>query len=235
MKRIIICFIIIPVIILIIGFYIFLNNIKNNESVSLVSEKNKEIEELKKDIGAVGESDIYEIQHDIYDGKSVLNIKADLKYKVAFAGMIRKAMPDINQVEEIYSNNYPKKNGIWIEESSRKIILQLLNNSNIFLCKYKIDEEGYLTIEQEETINENDRKIIDFLSSGKQSLVFISSICYIIDEITGNVLEYCFEDIDKYQTYEYFEDENKKIIFVTENKHKQLDEIEIINSVLELL
>jgi hypothetical protein len=39
--------------------------------------------------------------------------------------------------------------------------------------------------------------------------------------------------MDKYQTYEYFEDENKDIIFITENKSNQLSEKEIVNSVLE--
>ena len=60
-------------------------------------------------------------------------------------------------------------------------------------------------------------------------------MCYIVDDITGEILDYSFEDMDKYQTFEYFEDENKKIIFITENKSNQLKENEIIESLLNIL
>ena len=53
--------------------------------------------------------------------------------------------------------------------------------------------------------------------------ITISSKCYIVDEITGEIQDYSFEDMDEYQTYEYFEDEEKMIICITENINKQLD------------
>jgi hypothetical protein len=88
-------------------------------------------------------------------------------------------------------------------------------------------------LENENNANENDKKLQKALNSKKQYLISISSICYIVDDITGEILDYSFENMDKYQTYEYFEDENKDIIFITENKSNQLSEKEIVNSVLE--
>ena len=41
--------------------------------------------------------------------------------------------------------------------------------------------------------------------------------------------------MDEYQTYEYFEDEEKMIICITENINKQLDDKEIMKSVIDLL
>jgi len=81
----------------------------------------------------------------------------------------------------------------------------------------------------------NDKKIKNIINGKKQYIFSISSLCYIVDDITGEILDYSFEDMDKYQTFEYFEDENKKIIFITENKSNQLKENEIIESVLNIL
>ena len=41
--------------------------------------------------------------------------------------------------------------------------------------------------------------------------------------------------MDEYQTYQYFEDGDKKIIFITENQNNHLTVKEIIESVIELL
>lgn len=225
--------IIIMFIVLGISTYIFLN-----KSDDIFKEKNKEveeIEELKYNIGAIGKSEIYEVQKDNYTNNSVLKVKSDIKYKVAFAGMIEKSLPNINEIDEIFNSKYPLKSGIWIDKDSRKKFLDLLNNGNFFNSKYKIDDEGYLQIEQGNLSNEKDEILRSILNSEKQYIMDISSVCYIIDEITGEILEYSYESLDKYQTYEYFEEENKKIIFITENREKQLKEEEIVNSILNLL
>lgn len=225
--------IIIVFIVLGIGTYVFLN--KSDDRLREKSKEVEEIEELKDNIGAIGKSEIYEVQKDNYTNNNALIVKSDIKYKVAFAGLIEKALPNINEIDEILNNKHPLKNGIWIEKDSRKKIIELLNNGNFFNNKYKIDDEGYLQIEQKNNSNEKDEILSNILNSEKQYIIDISSICYIVDEITGEILEYSFESLDKYQTYEYFEEENKMIIFITENKEKQLKEEEIVNSILNLL
>lgn len=232
MKKI---FFVIIIIFIVLGIstYIFLN--KSDDIFREKSKKVEEIEELKDNIGATGESEIYEVQKDNYTNSNVLIVKSDIKYKVAFAGLIKKSLPNINEIDEILNSKYPLKNGIWIEKDSRKKVIELLNNDHFFNSKYKIDDEGYLQIEQKNNSNEKDEILSNILNSEKQYIIDISSICYIVDEITGKILEYSFESLDKYQIYEYFEEENKKIIFITENKEKQLKEEEIVNSILNLL
>ena len=77
-------------------------------------------------------------------------------------------------------------------------------------------------------------EIEEIINGNKLYIIDISSTCYIVDEITGEILDYNFEDMDEYQTYQYFEDGDKKIIFITENQNNQLTVKEIIESVIEL-
>ena len=72
-------------------------------------------------------------------------------------------------------------------------------------------------------------------NSKKQYILSVSSICYIVDDLTGEIQRYSFEDMDRYQTYEYFDNGNQYIIFLTENKNSQLSDSEIINSLIGLL
>ena len=162
-------------------------------------------------------------------------MKAEVKYKVAFAGMIKKELPTMDEIDKIFNEIHPKENGIWIEKTSREKVLDVLGDSNFFNSEYTINQNGYIVLENKNNANENDKKLQNALKSKKQYIISISSICYIVDDITGEILDYSFENMDKYQTYEYFEDENKNIIFITENQNSQLSKNEIINSVLEWL
>lgn len=211
------------VIILGIILFIWINREKDNDK----------IEELKYEVGATGDSNIYELQTNNSNQEEILTVKANVKYKVAFAGIIKKALPTMAEVDQIFEENHPKQNGIWIEKNSREKILEILNNKEIFNAKYAVNENGYIILEEENNANENDKKLQKVLKSKEQYIVSISSICYIVDDITGEILDYSFENMDKYQTYEYFEDGDKHILFITENKDKQLNEKAIVDSVLE--
>lgn len=195
----------------------------------------KKIEDLKYEVGATGDSNIYELQTSNSSKEEILTVKASVKYKVAFAGMIKKALPTMEEVEKVLQDNHPQENGIWIEKNSREKIVEVLNNKEIFNSKYVVNENGYIVLEEENKANANDKKLQKAVNSEKQYIISISSICYIVDEITGEILDYSFENMDKYQTYEYFEDGNKDILFITENKENQLSEKEIVDSVLEWL
>lgn len=149
--------------------------------------------------------------------------------------MIKGKKPEFSEVDDIYINNIPKNNGIWIEKNSRNKIEELLNNSNLLNSKYEIDENGYVKIKENGKQNDNDKKLKNIINGSKQYIFSISSICYIVDDVTGKILDYNFENMDKYQTYEYFEDNNKMIIFITKNSNKQLEEKDIIESIINLL
>lgn len=236
-KKIFIGIIIILVIIIAIIFVVNRNTSKEKliqeieKTENLSDEEKNKIDEVKQETGKTGEAEIYEIDNS-YNTK-VAVVKTSIKYKVAFAGMIKNDKPEISELDNIIDQNHPEYAGIWIYEKDREQFLEyleLVTNS-----KYAIDENGYLRIKNKDNQNSNDKKIEKIINGNKLCIISISSLCYIVDEITGEILDYTFENIDKYQTYEYFEDNDKKIIFMTENRSGQLEEKEIINSVIDLL
>lgn len=190
------------------------------------------VEEIKNEIGATGNTDIYEVEQE-YDGRNILAVKPSIKYKVAFAGMIKNAKPSMSELDNIMEEKLPHKTGIWVEEKSRDKILEIFNDRDVN-SKYLIDDDGYLKIDRKNNQNDNDKKIEKIIKGKKQYILDISSVCYIVDDITGEILDYNFENMDKYQTYEYFEDKDKYIVFVTENSTNVLTNLEIFESIIKL-
>lgn len=214
---------------------IIINNIYTEIDKNQIEySENTNVEELKQETGKMGNSNIYEIQTE-YDGRKTLQVKPNLKYKVAFAGMIKNSKPSNSELDDIYSKNSPSDNGIWVEKSSRNKIAEYFNSLGLLNSKYEINESGYLKIVEENNPNEYDKKIKNIINGNEQYVLDISSICYIVDDISGEILDYNFENMDKYQTYQYFEDNNKMIIFINQNTNKQMSEKEIFESVIKLI
>lgn len=215
------------------------NNQNNFEQYGEQVDKNQieyqpdvTVEEIKNEIGATGNTDIYEVEQE-YDGRNILAVKPSIKYKVAFAGMIKNAKPSMSELDNIMEEKLPHKTGIWVEEKSRDKILEIFNDGDVN-SKYLIDDDGYLKIDRKNNQNDNDKKIEKIIKGKKQYILDISSVCYIVDDITGEILDYNFENMDKYQTYEYFEDKDKYILFVTENSNNVLTNLEIFKSIINL-
>ena len=230
MKKTIFIIICILIIIVVIGFIIRYksNTIRQNDI------DNKElIEEIKKETGANGKAEIYEIQTE-YDGRKVLGIKANIKYKVALAGMLKGSNPEYSELDEIITANAPKDNGIWIENNSREKITKFLEQNSYLNSKYYIDESGYIKIKDKNSQNDIDKKMENLINGDKQYIIDISSVCYIVDSITGEILDYNFEKMDKYQVYQYFQDDKLMLIFINENSDEQLNKDEIFTSLVEL-
>ena len=240
--------IVIIVLILIIVCITIINNLNNNKDKNETIENNyttidknqisyKEnvtVNDLKNDYGIKGDSNIYEIQTE-YDGRKVLTVKSNLKYKVAFSGLIKNKTPIFEELDEIMQNNYPQKKGIWVEKNSRNKILNILNNSDKLNAVYNINTEGYLVIDENNNQTQMDEKIKNSINGDNQVILAISSICYIVDDVTGDILDYNFENMDKFQTYEYLKDSNNKIIFITENKLNQISNDNILEDIINIL
>lgn len=199
---------------------------------SVMYNENSSLEDLKKEYSITGEDSLYEVQTE-YDGRKALIVKADINFKVAFAGLIKKEQPVYSEIDKIFENNYPLNNGIWIEESSRAKIQKFLNEN--LNSKYEIDGEGYLKIIEKNQQSENDIYLEKLIKGNKKYILNISSICYMVDAVTGNIIENPYDDFGEYQTYEYFSMEDNMIIFITENSANKLTEKEIFESVLELI
>lgn len=148
--------------------------------------------------------------------------------------MITGNAPTLNEIDSIFEKNAPTKNGIWIIEKDRNKILNYLNNNDKLDCKYKI-EDGYLKISDDAKSSSLDKKIRKIIDGNKQIILDISSVYYMVDTVTGDIVDNPYNELSKSQTYEYVQDENKMIIFVTENAEKILTENDIFDSIINLL
>ena len=159
-RKIIIAISSIIIILIIITFTIIkVKNKDEDKGISIINDEytridknqlsykdNVTVDELKESVGLTANSDIYEIQEE-FDGRKILTVKADLKYKVAFAGMIKKRLPTMDELDKILQDNLPKYNGIWVEKDTRNKLLEILNG-NKFNSKYSIDNNGYIKIDE---------------------------------------------------------------------------------------
>ena len=204
------------------------NEMKQN---SLMYNNTATVDDLKEEYGMSGNDDLYDVETE-YDGRQVLKVKATENFKVAFTGLVKGTKNSIENSSEIFESEYPTENGIWIEKNSREKIEKYLNEN--MKSKYKINEKGYLTISEKKSSKE-DNEIEKIINGNKHYIIGISGINYYIDALTGEAVDNPFEELDKYQTYAYCQDEDKMVIFITENKSKALQNSEIFESVLALM
>lgn len=249
-KILVTIILILVLILIIIGIIIFSrkidlsdNNIINNNMIELADnmilpeigelseEETEQVNEIKTDLGFTGNTDLYEVQENY--GVKVAVVKPSIKYKVAFSGMIKKQIPEMNELDNIIKENHPKYAGIYVEENSKEKFLELIHNNT--KSTYKFNDQGYLRIDNKNSQNENDKILEQCINGNKLYILSISSNCYIVDDVTGEILSYNFEKLDKYKTYEYFNDNDKFIIFLTENNNNLLSTDEITNSFYSLI
>lgn len=197
------------------------NQVDYNENVT--------VNELKDFTGVSGESELYEVATE-YDGRKVLKIKDNKQYDVTIAGIIKQGKPEFSEID-ILKQKAPNKSGIWISEKSRTNFLKILDGQTN--CKYSINEEGYLEIEDKISQNEIDKKLEDLILTDKQFVIDISGTDYTIDSVTGEIVENPFEQLDSYQAFDYVANDGSYIIVITTNKEKSLSNSEILNSIIE--
>ena len=244
MKKYIKYFIIFIVIVFVcIGAYFFIRKDDSEESqiIEYTPQEGVEIdknqvayqegvtvEELKEDVGATGDDSIYDIMSE-YDGRKILTIKPEVQFNVVLAGIIENQMP-AGRPEKLrqYDEEFRDKTGIWIDSNSREAFLNLLRNTT--QTTYAIDNDGYLVCDSRSG-NEIDKKIQNVLNSDNLYIISMSGKCYVADEISGEIVEYPFEQMDPYQTCEFYEKDNKKIFVVTTNTNNKLSDEEIITSI----
>ena len=181
-----------------------------------------------------GESEIYKVETEC-DGRKVINVKPSVNFKVAFAGMIKNSKPNFQELDSIFEANAPTQKGIWIKKQDREKILTYINNNENLNCNYEINNEGYLQIVPSKNMSTNDQNIEKLINGDKQYIFCISSVCYMVDAVTGEIVDNPYNELEQYQTYEYFKDEERMIIFITENKENKMTQNEIFESLLELI
>lgn len=206
-----------------------LNNIKANLMQNELSTEDsiKEINEIKNQINATANSNMYEVKEE-YDGRKIIQINHKIQFKTILAGIIKGDKPEENEINDLIEK-MPTKSGIWITEKSREKMIEVLKENN--LNQFEIDEEGYVyTVENngnsnysylKEKINGENLYIIDF--SGRT---------YIRDEINGNIVENPFEEMDESQILERYTDKNITLISVIKNENKKFTNQEIFKEII---
>lgn len=218
MKKIII---VIFCIVIIIGLGV-VGCLKQKTSNEISKE---EVNDLKEDIGVSGDTDLYQIQTE-YDGNKTLDIKPEIQYKVAFAGIIEQKVPKLENVDTIFNKNYPKNYGVWIDSTSReKFLTMLKENTN---NEYEITEEGFLKIKKENNSTDIDNSLKEMIQSNKRYIITISGIYYEIDRVTGEILDNFYEDMDPMQATKSVDNKDDIIIYLTTNTEKRFTTKEIL-------
>lgn len=231
-KKILISIILIILVVITAIIYNLSNNEKvpQNQSDENVATENeiaitdKSVEDIKNETGATADGEIYEVQKE-YDGREVLAIKPNIQFKTVLASILKNGKPSIQDIEQLDLSKFHK--GVWISEISRNKFLQILKKCNVE--NFDIDDEGYL-YKKADSQSEYSLKLENLINLDKLTIIDIRGTCYIRDEMTGDIVEYPFKDMDLYQICENFETEGSKIIIITTN---DVDEIDILKSICD--
>ena len=230
-------------IISIIFFIVFYQNKTGSEEqisslpVTYEEEKEEEVNEQEQEQitqiienqGLEADENIYEIATE-YDGREVVIVKPNIQYQVALAGMLKKEKPEFSEINDLLEQA-PTHTGIWIEQDSREKFLAILKN--ITNANYEINDEGFLVQNTTWNMNNYDKEIKQMLSDEILYVFAISSKTYIVDEVTGEIQEYPFEEMDPYTEYEYFASENKEMFVINTNSYDKVDQEEILKNIFE--
>lgn len=210
-------------------------NLENESTPTEKIEENKtvegsteELENMKKEINAKGNDDIYYVDEE-KDGRKILQIKENVQYEVDLAGIIKNALPKEEELNNLLEKA-PKYSGIWISKQSRESFSKLLKNNGI--TNFSIDDDGYLKIED----NENglySNELRKMQKSNKLYIINMTGVAYERDYISGEITEYPFEDMDPTQELESYKNDNALILEVTSNKNKKLTNKEILKSIVQ--
>lgn len=200
---------------------------ENEEEVN--EQTQEQITQIIENQGLKADENIYEIATE-YDGREVVVIKPNIQYQVALAGMLKKDKPEFSEINDLLEQA-PNHTGIWIEEESREKFLAILKN--ITNAEYQINEEGFLIQNATWNSNKYDKQIKQMLSDEMLHIFTIHSVTYIVDEVTGEIQEYPFEEMDPYTEYEYFASDDKEMFIINTNSYEKIDQEEILKNIFE--
>ena len=182
------------------------------------------IEEIKKELNVTADTSMYEIQEE-YDGRKIIQIKSSVQYDTILAGIIKNGKPKEKEISEILKNK-PNQSGVWISSQSRDSFLKFLKENNI--VGIDIDQDGYLY--EKEKIN--NKKLKTAINSDKLFIIDMCGKFYTRDDLTGEIVEYPFEDMEPDQILERCSVENSSILEITTNSRGFLTNKEILDDIL---
>lgn len=225
MKTKTIVILLVILLIIILGITIIVSSYQKKEEQQAQIEQ---IEEIKNETGATADTNIYELRTE-YDGREVLQVKPEVQMQAVWAGIEKNDSPTEEETNSLWSSK-PTKTGIWISPNSRETFLTILIDNDIH--NFKINDEGYL---YKDGTSQNDmaKRIEEMINSNIIYIIDISGTCYIRDEMTGELIEYPFEQMDPYQVCEPYYYENNIILEITTNVAGKLTNQEILSAIIQ--
>lgn len=200
--------------------------VDEKEENVIENDNPEEIESIKNEINSTADSNIYYVTEET-DGRKILQIKPKVQFQVDLAGIMKNSKPEEKEIESL-NKKVPNKTGIWISEQSRDKFIDLLNKNNI--DNLSIKKDGYLKVDKTSE-NEIAKNLEKMIKSDKLYIINITGIAYERDYISGEIVEYPFEDMDPEQVVEFYENGNKKILEITTNKKQELLDKEILEEI----
>lgn len=190
------------------------------------SERNDEIERIKETINAKGKTDIYQIETE-HDGRKIIQIKPEVQFDVDLAGILKDGKPEEDEIKKILEKR-PIGKGIWVSEQSREQFIKILKNNN--LNNFSVNDNGFLEIKDENISNSIAKELKNMIESERQYIINIKGKSYQRDYISGEIVEYPFEEMDPQQVVEIYEKDIDIILELTQNK--KITDKEILEAVL---
>lgn len=203
------------------------NDMEDNSIENIIINHPEEIESMKNEINAQGDTNIYQIEEE-YDGRKILQVKPEVQFNVDLAGIVKNSKPEENEINELIGQA-PQNNGIWISKQSRENFTNLLKANDI--NDFTISDDGYLQINNNSGNSDLVNKLINMMNSDKLYIINMTGMSYERDYISGEIVEYPFEDMDPYQILQPYQKDNKIIIELTTNKLQKLKENEILDAI----
>lgn len=203
------------------------NDVKSeNEIVKTITTE--EIESMKNNINSTADTNIYQVEQEP-SGRKILQIKPGVQFEVDLAGIVKNAKPEEKELEELIEK-VPADSGVWISNQSRENFMKLLNKNDIE--NFSITEDGYLKIKKQ-TENIISKKLEDMINNKNLYIINMTGIAYERDYISGEIVEYPYEDMDPTQIIEPYKYEDYIILEVTSNKNNKLTDKEILETIVQ--
>ena len=143
-----------------------------------------------------------------------------------------KIFVKLSQVDKIINEKTPKNSGIWIEESSREDIQELLEQ--ISKSEYEI-KDGYLTVKNANSENDVDKVLKKYIDSDKFVVLAKTGDIKMVDDVTGTVEDYPFEKLEEYQSYDFVQDNGNYIICLAKNEKGKIQADEFAKALKSIL
>lgn len=200
------------------------NQTEQNENLS-TPEK---INDLKNEIHATAKNDIYQVEKES-SGRTFLQVKPQVQFEVDLAGILKNAKPEEDELEELLQQA-PTEDGVWIAKQARNDFLQLLKANQIE--NFTIDSNGYLQ-KNGASMTNLANALEQMMQNHHLYILNMTGMAYQRDYLTGEIMEYPFEEMDPEQIVEPYQNDRSVTLEITSNQKGKVTPKEILETIVQ--